>query len=58
MKDFSFVRDLGDGKTEIRWSRILLFVGTLTLGSGAALLGISYLFDVESQWKFVLPQIA
>lgn len=58
MKEFGFVRDLGDGKAAVRWSRIILFVGILTLGSGVALLGISYLFDVESQWRMVLPQIA
>jgi hypothetical protein len=58
LKEIGFVRDLGNGQTAIRWSRILLFVGTLTLGAGAALLGISYLFDVESQWTMVLPQIA
>ncbi len=58
MKEFGFVRDLGDGKAAVRWSRIVLFVGILTLGSGVALLGISYIFDVESQWKMVLPQIA
>ena len=58
MKEFGFVRDLGDGKTAVRWSRVILFVGTLTLGSGLGLLGISYIFDVESQWKMVLPQIA
>lgn len=58
LKEFGFVRDLGDGKAAVRWSRIVLFVGILTLGSGVALLGISYIFDVESQWKMVLPQIA
>ena len=58
MKEFGFVRDLGDGKAAVRWSRIFFFVVILTLGSGVALRGISYFFDVESQWKMVLPQIA
>lgn len=58
MKTIGFVRDLGDGKSAVRWSRVVLFVGILTLGSGAGLLGISYIFEVELQWKLVLPQIA
>ena len=58
LKEFGFVRDLGNGKAAVRWSRIILFVGVLTLGSGVGLLGISYFFEVESQWKMVLPQIA
>jgi hypothetical protein len=58
VREVGFVRNLGDGKTALRWSRITLYVTTITLGSGVALFGISYFFDVESQWQIVLPQIA
>ncbi len=58
MNRIGFVRDLGERKTSILWSRVFLFIATLTLGTCLALVCISYLFDVESQWKFVLPQVA
>jgi hypothetical protein len=58
LKPIGFVRDLGGGRTAIHWRQVLLFLGTLTLGTCLALLGTSYLFDAEIQWVMVLPQFA
>ena len=58
MKEFGLVRDLGEGNSAVRWSRVFLFVGILFLGSGVGFLGVSYVFDVESARKMSVVQIA
>lgn len=56
MSDQPLVRDLGDGRTAIRWYRVGFIVCLMTVACTAIPLGLAYYRDVDTPWLAVLPQ--